>query len=45
MKALDIGIVGAGFAGASAALFLAERGHRVTLYEEAESPRPVGPAS
>lgn len=42
MKQLDVGIVGAGFAGAAAALFLAERGHRVTLYEEAERPRPVG---
>lgn len=42
MSALDIGIAGAGFAGAAAALFLAERGHRVTLYEEAEAPRPVG---
>jgi 2-polyprenyl-6-methoxyphenol hydroxylase-like FAD-dependent oxidoreductase len=42
VNSLDIGIVGAGFAGASAALFLAERGHRVTLYEEAESPQPVG---
>jgi 2-polyprenyl-6-methoxyphenol hydroxylase-like FAD-dependent oxidoreductase len=39
---LDVGIVGAGFAGAAAALFLAERGHRVTLYEEAEYPEPVG---
>ena len=42
MSRLDIGIVGAGFAGAAAALFLAERGHRVTLYEEAEKPAPVG---
>ncbi len=42
MNRLDIGIVGAGFAGASSALFLAERGHQVTLYEEAESPQPVG---
>jgi 2-polyprenyl-6-methoxyphenol hydroxylase-like FAD-dependent oxidoreductase len=39
---LDIGIVGAGFAGATAALFLADRGHRVTLYEEAKEPQPVG---
>lgn len=39
---LDVGIVGAGFAGAAAALFLAERGHRVTVYEEAENPQPVG---
>ena len=38
----DIGIVGAGFAGAAAALFLAERGHSVTLYEEAAEPQPVG---
>jgi 2-polyprenyl-6-methoxyphenol hydroxylase-like FAD-dependent oxidoreductase len=42
LKRLDVGIVGAGFAGAAAALFLAERGHRVTLYEEAERPEPVG---
>lgn len=42
MSTLDVGIVGAGFAGAAAALFLAERGHRVTLYEEAEKPQPVG---
>jgi 2-polyprenyl-6-methoxyphenol hydroxylase-like FAD-dependent oxidoreductase len=42
VKPLDIGVVGAGFAGAAAALFLAERGHRVTLYEEAASPKPVG---
>ncbi|HKY37840.1 MAG TPA: NAD(P)/FAD-dependent oxidoreductase [Polyangiaceae bacterium] len=42
MKRLDIGIVGAGFAGAAAALFLAERGHRVRLYEEALKPEPVG---
>ena len=42
MKSLDVGIVGAGFAGAAAALFLAERGHKVTLYEEAPEPQPVG---
>jgi len=42
VSGFDIGIVGAGFAGAAAALFLAERGHRVTLYEEAERPAPVG---
>ena len=42
MTSLDIGIVGAGFAGAAAALFLAERGHSVTLYEEAPQPQPVG---
>jgi 2-polyprenyl-6-methoxyphenol hydroxylase-like FAD-dependent oxidoreductase len=42
VRSLDIGIVGAGFAGAAAALFLAERGHHVTVYEEAEDPQPVG---
>lgn len=42
MKPLDVGVVGAGFAGAAAALFLAERGHDVTLYEEAAHPEPVG---
>lgn len=39
---LSIGVVGAGFAGAAASLFLAERGHEVTLYEEASAPQPVG---
>jgi len=42
LKRLDVGVVGGGFAGAAAALFLAERGHRVTLYEEAEKPEPRG---
>lgn len=42
LKRLDVGIAGAGFAGAATALFLAERGHRVTLYEEAARPEPVG---
>lgn len=39
---MDIGIVGAGFAGSAAALFLTRSGHRVTLYEEAPEPRAVG---
>jgi 2-polyprenyl-6-methoxyphenol hydroxylase-like FAD-dependent oxidoreductase len=42
LNRFDIGVVGAGFAGAAAALFLAERGHRVTVYEEAAHPEPVG---
>jgi 2-polyprenyl-6-methoxyphenol hydroxylase-like FAD-dependent oxidoreductase len=42
VSAWDVGIVGAGFGGAAAALFLADRGHRVTLYEEAKEPQPVG---
>lgn len=44
MEELDIGVVGAGFAGMAAALFLARDGHRVTLYERAERPGPVGAA-
>jgi 2-polyprenyl-6-methoxyphenol hydroxylase-like FAD-dependent oxidoreductase len=42
VSGLDVGIVGCGFAGAAAALFLARGGHRVTLYEEAPVPRPIG---
>jgi 2-polyprenyl-6-methoxyphenol hydroxylase-like FAD-dependent oxidoreductase len=41
---VDIGIVGAGFAGLTAALCLARAGHRVTVYERAEDPGPVGAA-
>lgn len=42
--ARDVGVVGAGFAGMAAALFLARAGHRVTLYERAATPGPVGAA-
>ncbi len=41
-RALDVGIIGAGFAGCAAATFLSRRGHRVTLYERVEAPEPVG---
>src|SRR5262245_52687923 len=41
---MDIGIVGAGFAGCAAALALSRGGHRVTLYERAPEPGPVGAA-
>ncbi len=40
--ALDIGIVGAGTAGNAAAIILQRDGHRVTLYERAPTPGPVG---
>lgn len=38
----DVGIVGAGTAGAALALFLARAGHRVTLYEAVDDPQPIG---
>jgi len=41
---VDIGIVGAGFSGLAASLCLARAGHRVTVYERAEAPGPVGAA-
>lgn len=44
MERLDIGVVGAGFAGLCAATLLGRAGHRVTLYERAEEPGPVGAA-
>lgn len=42
MAALDIGIIGSGFAGCATAAFLARAGHRVTLYDRVEEPEPVG---
>jgi 2-polyprenyl-6-methoxyphenol hydroxylase-like FAD-dependent oxidoreductase len=43
MRGLKVGVVGGGIAGLAAALFLCRRGHRVTLFEAAERPTPVGP--
>ncbi|MBO9497964.1 MAG: FAD-dependent monooxygenase [Novosphingobium sp.] len=42
MAGLDIGIAGCGIAGLSAALLLHRQGHRVTLYDRFEEPRPLG---
>ncbi len=42
VSALDVGVVGAGTAGAAAALFLARAGHRVHIYEAVPDPSPVG---
>ncbi len=42
MRGLDVGIIGAGTAGSTAAVFLARAGHRVTLYERVPKPGPVG---
>jgi 2-polyprenyl-6-methoxyphenol hydroxylase-like FAD-dependent oxidoreductase len=38
----DVAIVGAGVAGLASATLLARQGHRVTLYERFETPRPIG---
>ena len=42
MGPIDIGVAGCGPAGLAAALLLARGGHRVTLYERFEAPRPIG---
>lgn len=42
MSSLTVAIVGAGVAGAAAAVRLAERGIAVTLYEAVPEPRPIG---
>jgi 2-polyprenyl-6-methoxyphenol hydroxylase-like FAD-dependent oxidoreductase len=39
---LDIAVAGCGPAGLAAALLLARDGHRVTLFERFEAPRPIG---
>ena len=41
-RSLDVGIVGCGFAGAAAAIFLARAGHRVSVFERAARPSAVG---
>ena len=42
MRALDVGIVGCGFAGAATAALLGRAGHRVTVYEEFAQPSALG---
>ena len=42
MRALDVGVVGAGTAGSAAAIFLRRAGHQVTIYERVPDPSPVG---
>ncbi len=42
MTSLDIGIVGAGIGGLAVASLLAQDGHRVTLAERFDRPRPLG---
>lgn len=42
MRISEIAIAGCGISGLAAALLLHRRGHRVTLYDRFEAPRPVG---
>ncbi|MCB9589596.1 MAG: FAD-dependent monooxygenase [Polyangiaceae bacterium] len=39
---MDVGIIGAGYAGTALALFLARAGHAVRVYERVPDPGPVG---
>lgn len=41
-RPLDVGVVGAGYAGATLATLLGRQGHDVTLYERVATPGPVG---
>ena len=41
-QVLDIAIAGAGPAGLATALYLDRFGHRVTLFERFEQPKPIG---
>ncbi|MBX3531061.1 MAG: FAD-dependent monooxygenase [Rhizobiaceae bacterium] len=42
MRKLDIAIAGAGPAGLASALFLHRAGHRVTVFERFDAPKPLG---
>jgi 2-polyprenyl-6-methoxyphenol hydroxylase-like FAD-dependent oxidoreductase len=42
MKSLSVSIIGAGFAGLTAAALLARAGHRVTVYDQFEAPQSFG---
>ena len=42
MSHFDIAIAGCGPAGLAAALLLHRQGHRVTLFERFDQPRPIG---
>ena len=41
-QTLNVGIVGCGIGGLAAASLLRDQGHRVTVLDEFDTPRPVG---
>ena len=41
-RSYDIAIAGAGPAGLAAALYLKRAGHKVTIFERFDAPKPVG---
>src|SRR3712207_1639306 len=41
-RRLDLAVAGCGPAGLAAALLLARSGHRVTLFDQYDAPRPIG---
>jgi len=41
-KRLDIAVVGAGIGGLAAASLLADQGHHITIFDQFDSPRPIG---
>ncbi len=42
MEGCNIAIIGAGTAGLASALYLARDGHRITIFEQFDTPKPVG---
>lgn len=42
MESLRVAVVGLGTAGAATAALLFDRGHEVTVFEQADDPRPIG---
>ncbi|MEM7259403.1 MAG: FAD-dependent oxidoreductase [Pseudomonadota bacterium] len=42
MSIKHIAVVGGGIAGLASAIFLGRQGYKVTIYEQADGPRPVG---